>query len=54
MTRVINIIAIWLYFAGAAYGQEIDLLIKNGHLIDPKNEINTTMDVAIKDGKIWK
>jgi dihydroorotase len=32
--------------------QDIDLLIKNGHLIDPKNEINATMDVAIKDGKI--
>lgn len=32
--------------------QDIDLLIKNGHLIDPKNDINSTMDVAIKDGKI--
>ena len=32
--------------------QDIDLLIKNGHVIDPKNEINGTMDVAIKDGKI--
>jgi dihydroorotase len=52
MTRVISIIAIWLYFAGTTYGQEIDLLIKNGHLIDPKNEINTTMDIAIKDGKV--
>lgn len=32
--------------------QEIDLLIKNGHLIDPRNEIDGPMDVAIKDGKI--
>ena len=32
--------------------QDIDLLIKNGHLIDPKNGIDQTMDVAIKDGKI--
>ncbi len=32
--------------------QDIDLLIKNGHLIDPKNQVDGTMDVAIKDGKI--
>lgn len=29
-----------------------DLLLKNGHVIDPKNNINAVMDVAIKDGKI--
>ena len=28
------------------------MLIKNGHLIDPKNAIDEVMDVAIKDGKI--
>ena len=32
-------------------GQEYDLLIQNGHLIDPKNKIDQIMDVAIKDGK---
>ncbi len=32
--------------------QEIDLLIKNGHVIDPKNHINSRMDVAIANGKI--
>ena len=32
--------------------QEYDLLIKNAHMIDPKNEINQKMDVAIADGKI--
>jgi len=36
------------------FSQEYDLLIKNGHLIDPKNEINREMDVAVKDGKIVK
>ena len=35
-----------------AAAQDIDLLIKNGHVIDPKNKIDGTMDVAIKDGKI--
>ena len=36
---------------GAA-AQDFDLLIKNGHVIDPKNEIDGVMDVGIKDGKI--
>ena len=36
-----------------ASGQEIDLLIQNAHVIDPKNKIDGTMDVAIKDGKIF-
>ena len=28
------------------------IVIKGGHVIDPKNNINTPMDVAIKDGKV--
>lgn len=32
--------------------QQIDILLKGGHLIDPKNGINSYMDVAIGDGKI--
>ena len=35
-----------------AHGQEMDILIKNGHVFDPKNNIDGTMDVAIADGKI--
>lgn len=34
--------------------QEIDLLLKGGHVIDPKNKIDKKMDVAIKDGKIFQ
>lgn len=33
-------------------GQPLDLLIKNGHVIDPKNNIDQVMDVGVKDGKI--
>jgi len=29
-----------------------DLLLKNGHVIDPKNNIDGVMDVGIKDGEI--
>jgi dihydroorotase len=32
--------------------QEIDLLLKGGHVIDPKNRIDAKMDVAIANGKI--
>ncbi len=32
--------------------QEYDLLIKNGHLIDAKNELDQSMDVAVLDGKV--
>ncbi len=34
--------------------QDFDLVIKKGHLIDPKNEINRVCDIAIKDGIIAK
>lgn len=32
--------------------QEIDILLKGGHVIDPKNKIDAKMDVAIDRGKI--
>ncbi len=32
--------------------QQIDLLLKGGHVIDPRNGIDTVMDVAVADGKI--
>ena len=32
--------------------QEIDRLLKGGHVIDPKNQIDSKMDVAIVNGKI--
>src|SRR5690606_22325242 len=32
--------------------QQYDLLLKNGHTIDPLNQIDGPMDVAIADGKI--
>ncbi len=35
-----------------ADGQTIDILLKGGHVIDPKNNINEQIDIAITDGKI--
>ncbi len=34
--------------------QNIDILIKGGHVIDPKNKIDAVMDVAVADGKILR
>lgn len=36
----------------AASAQPIELLIRNGHVIDPRNDIDGVMDVAIAEGKI--
>lgn len=38
----------------SARSQEIDILLKGGHLIDPGNNIDSPMDVAIAGGKILK
>jgi dihydroorotase len=39
-------------FHQQANGQTYDLLIKGGHMIDPKNGIDEEMDIGIKEGKI--
>lgn len=41
-----------IFLSVIVHGQEIDILIKNGHVLDPKNSIDGIMDVAIADGKI--
>jgi dihydroorotase len=41
-----------LCWAGALHAQNIDLLLKGGHVIDPKNKIDGKMDVAVANGKI--
>ncbi|WP_114748167.1 amidohydrolase/deacetylase family metallohydrolase [Pleomorphovibrio marinus] len=46
-----------LFFAGILLSspcvcQTFDLLIKNGHLLDAKNNINKSMDIGIRQGKV--
>lgn len=48
------LIVVFLGKGNHIFAQEYDLLIKNAHMIDPKNEIDQKMDVAIADGKIAK
>lgn len=38
--------------AGAAQAQQYDLLLRGGHLIDPRNRIRGERDVAIRDGQV--
>jgi dihydroorotase len=40
-----------LLAAGAARAQ-YDLLLKGGHVVDPRNNLDAVMDVAVRDGKI--
>ncbi len=46
------ITCICLLLAGSVNAQEFDMVIQGGHVIDPKNNIDGIMDVAINDGKI--
>ena len=48
MVRILSVLAL----SACLMAQNYDVLIKNGHVIDPKNNINAVRDVAIKDQKI--
>ena len=50
---MIKSLSVLFLLAGALAGQpRYDLLLKGGHVIDPKNNIDRVMDVAISNGKI--
>ena len=54
LMKSISVIVLLTFFAAVHTGQsqEIDILLKGGHVIDAKNKIDSKMDVAIADGKI--
>lgn len=43
-----------LIFAANSNAQDLDLLLKGGRVIDAKNKIDAKLDVAVKDGKIFR
>jgi dihydroorotase len=43
---------LWMIQAGTLQAQQFDILLKGGHVIDPKNKIDSKMDVAIVEDKI--
>jgi dihydroorotase len=53
MMRLIVVVAASLLVSNSVWAQaRYDLLLKGGHVIDPKNQIDGMMDVAIAGGKI--
>jgi dihydroorotase len=44
----------FLLINSSSFAQTYDLLIKNGRIIDPKNNLDQQLDIAIKGGKIVK
>src|SRR5262250_1441774 len=43
-----------IFLGSTAFTQSYDIVIKGGHVIDPKNNIDAVTDVAISAGKIVK
>lgn len=50
----IILLALFSCFETTVFAQAYDIVIKGGHVIDPKNNIDAVMDIAVKDGKIEK
>jgi len=56
-TKIINmkrslLVALQILCTATLWSQSYSIVIKGGHVIDPKNNINAVMDVAINDGKV--
>ena len=43
---------IFFFLPSFSHAQPYDILIRHGHVIDPKNQVDGEMDVAINEGKI--
>jgi len=54
MTVLILFSLFFSFIFSVCQAQEIDILLKGGHVIDPRNKIDSQMDVAIANGKILK
>src|SRR5690242_18179554 len=52
--KAICIIGLIFFCVNILRAQQIDILLKGGHVIDPKNKIDEEMDVAIANGKIFQ
>lgn len=50
--KTLTLVSLLSFAICSGNAQSIDLLIKNGHVIDPKNRIDGVMDVAIQGNKI--
>src|SRR5215472_9363502 len=51
-SAMLRILILLLACALSAQAQQYDLVLRNGHVLDPKNNVDAKRDVAIRDGKI--
>ena len=55
MQKIFLVFAYFVFLSiNTTFAQAFDIVVKGGHVIDPKNNIDAVMDIAIKDGKIAK
>ena len=54
VSATVALCVLWTLGSGAAFAQTYDLLLKGAHVIDPANEIDGVMDVAVKGNRIAK
>jgi len=52
MRKLVTVLLFLLFSLVGLQAQKLDVLLKGGHLIDPKNNIDKLMDVGMADGKI--
>ena len=52
MSFIAILLAAFALLVQSASAQQYDLLLKGGHVIDPRNKIDRPLDVAVKDGRI--
>ena len=50
--KKILVVLFSVVFLNTSFAQQFDIVLKNGHVIDPKNNVDAVADVAVKDGKI--
>ena len=50
--RLLPVLLALLACSSSAHAQMYDLLLKNGHVIDPANDIDAVMDVAVQGNRI--
>lgn len=56
LLRIALVLQVLLFYQGnlSSYGQDIDILLKGGHVIDPAGNIDAAMDVAVVKDKIFR
>src|SRR5437868_4376246 len=52
MKKIFLSLFAFLFFINVAFPQAYNIVIKNGHVIDPKNNVDEVLDIAISNGKI--